>query len=221
MDGVCNDKGDLIFKNIINRQCFSLKDNKCTLMKSHSYYYQIQMQLLVTERTLCDFVLYAKDEPVSIEGIYRAEIFITGMLNVLTEICEMRVLRDLLPFVMPSDLFDGLTLPAIDILSPAAACVNNEYDPEGTPNTDLPPAAASHTSPPDTIDSELPKVATSLLQYSTDELVVTDIVNRSLLSSVFPAAWKISEVIPLPKDGDHEIPNNNRPVSLLPAASKI
>ena len=28
-------------------------------------------------------------------------------------------------------------------------------------------------------------------------------------------------VIPLPKDGDHEIPNNNRPVSLLPAASKI
>ena len=39
--------------------------------------------------------------------------------------------------------------------------------------------------------------------------------------SVFPAAWKISEVIPLPKDGDQEIPNNNRPVSLLPAASKI
>ena len=51
--------------------------------------------------------------------------------------------------------------------------------------------------------------------------VLTDIVNQSLLSSVFLAAWKISEVIPLPKDGDHEIPNNNRPVSLLPAASKI
>ena len=39
--------------------------------------------------------------------------------------------------------------------------------------------------------------------------------------SVFPAAWKISEVIPLPKDGYHEIPNNNRLVSLLPTASKI
>ena len=51
--------------------------------------------------------------------------------------------------------------------------------------------------------------------------VLTDIVNRSLLSSVFPAAWKISEVIPLPKDGDHEVPNNNRPVSFLPAASTI
>ena len=39
--------------------------------------------------------------------------------------------------------------------------------------------------------------------------VLMDIVNRSLLSSVFPAAWKISEVIPLLKDGDHEIANNN------------
>ena len=29
--------------------------------------------------------------------------------------------------------------------------------------------------------------------------IVTDIVNRSLLTSVFPTAWKISEVIPLPK----------------------
>jgi len=51
--------------------------------------------------------------------------------------------------------------------------------------------------------------------------VLTDIVNRSLLFSVFPAAWKISEDIPLPKDGDQEIPNNNRPVSLLPAESMI
>ena len=51
--------------------------------------------------------------------------------------------------------------------------------------------------------------------------ILTLIVNRSLLSSVFPAAWKISEVVPLPKDGDHELANNNRPVSLLPAASKV
>ena len=51
--------------------------------------------------------------------------------------------------------------------------------------------------------------------------ILTLIVNRSLLSSVFPAAWKISEVVPLPKDGDHELANNNHPVSLLPAASKV
>ena len=51
--------------------------------------------------------------------------------------------------------------------------------------------------------------------------ILTDIVNHSLLSSVFPQAWKISEVIPLLKEGDHEVANNNRPISLLPAASKV
>ena len=50
--------------------------------------------------------------------------------------------------------------------------------------------------------------------------IVTDIVNCSLLTSVFPTAWKISEVILLPKEGDHEVANNNRPVSLLPVVSK-
>ena len=47
--------------------------------------------------------------------------------------------------------------------------------------------------------------------------ILTLIVKRSLLSSVFPVAWKTAEVVPLPKDGDH----NNRPVSLLPATSKV
>lgn len=57
IDAVCNDKGTLISKDIINRQCFSIKDNKCTLKRSHSYYYQIQMQLLVTERPTFTFSL--------------------------------------------------------------------------------------------------------------------------------------------------------------------
>ena len=47
--------------------------------------------------------------------------------------------------------------------------------------------------------------------------VITDMINRSLQTSVFPSAWKISEVIPLLKEGDHEVANNNRPLSLLPA----
>ena len=51
--------------------------------------------------------------------------------------------------------------------------------------------------------------------------ILTQIVNCSLLTSVFPTAWKKAEVIPLVKEGDHEIPNNNRPVSLLVAVSKI
>ena len=47
------------------------------------------------------------------------------------------------------------------------------------------------------------------------------VTSNLMLSSVFPASWKISEVVPLPKDGDLELANNNRPVSLLPAMSKI
>jgi len=33
--------------------------------------------------------------------------------------------------------------------------------------------------------------------------------------------WKIFEVKPIPKEGDHEIANNNRPISLLPILSKV
>ena len=155
---VCNDKGTLISKDIINRQCFLIKDNKCTLKKSHSYYYQIQMQLLVTERSFCDFVLYAKNGPVSIERIYMDENLISDMLSVLTdfwkrvvapEIYEMRVPRDLSPFVLP-DVFDGRTLPACDILPTAAT---KSSVPGTKPSRDLPPVVTKPTvplSPPNT-----------------------------------------------------------------------
>ena len=32
--------------------------------------------------------------------------------------------------------------------------------------------------------------------------------------------WKTAEVIPVLKEGDHEKPNNHRPISLLPVLSK-
>lgn len=82
-DGLVNDKGLVeikslkIFKNnsieditsgkvllpkdTINRQCFAIKDGKCVLRPKHVYYYQVQMQLLVTERDFCDFLLYAEE----------------------------------------------------------------------------------------------------------------------------------------------------------------
>ena len=50
--------------------------------------------------------------------------------------------------------------------------------------------------------------------------VITDLVNSSLLTSVFPSAWKTSEVTPILKEGDHPVANN-RPISLLPILSKI
>ena len=52
--------------------------------------------------------------------------------------------------------------------------------------------------------------------------ILTEIINSSLLTSVFPSPWKESEIVPILKDGgDPEVANGNRPVSLLPALSKI
>ena len=50
---------------------------------------------------------------------------------------------------------------------------------------------------------------------------ITSIVNASLLASTFPEFWKTAEITPIPKQGNHELPNNNRPISLLPALSKV
>ena len=50
---------------------------------------------------------------------------------------------------------------------------------------------------------------------------LTGLVNLSFASSIFPRAWKRSEVVPHLKDGDHDVPNNNRPISLLPVLSKV
>jgi len=47
------------------------------------------------------------------------------------------------------------------------------------------------------------------------------LINSSFRNSVFPKAWKKSEVVPHLKDGDHDIPSNNRPISLLPVLSKV
>ena len=49
----------------------------------------------------------------------------------------------------------------------------------------------------------------------------TELINTSLLNDTFPSAWKIAEVVPIPKNFDYELPNNNRPISLLPVLSKI
>ena len=97
-------------KEMINGQCFYVKDGKCILKRNHDYYYQVQMQLLVTEREFCDFVLYAENGPVSVQRIERDEHLIQEILKLLTAfwkrviapgLIEMRVPRNLMPFVLP------------------------------------------------------------------------------------------------------------------------
>ena len=47
------------------------------------------------------------------------------------------------------------------------------------------------------------------------------IINLSIASSSYPSMWKRATVKPLHKGGPHDTLNNYRPISLLPAASKI
>ena len=67
------------------------------------------------------------------------------------------------------------------------------------------------------------KVTVNFIKDSLPSIlpVITDLVNSSLLTSVFPSAWKISEVTPILMEGDNQVPDNNRPISLLPILSKI
>ena len=50
---------------------------------------------------------------------------------------------------------------------------------------------------------------------------ITTIINLSINSGVFPSQWKEAIVIPLLKKGDAMDMKNYRPVSCLPAASKV
>ena len=45
-----------ISRELYNRQCFKVEDRKLVLKTVHAYYYQVQMQLMVTNIKFCDFV---------------------------------------------------------------------------------------------------------------------------------------------------------------------
>ena len=66
-------------------------------------------------------------------------------------------------------------------------------------------------------------ISTNLLQRINHVIAptLTLIINQSLASGIFPNRLKIAKVIPLFKKGDIHIVDNYRPISLLPALSKV
>ena len=65
-----------------------------------------------------------------------------------------------------------------------------------------------------------------LLKFVRDALYVvalylTCIINTSIVTGVFPDAWKHAIVVPIFKNGDFNNVSNYRPISLLPIVSKI
>ena len=67
------------------------------------------------------------------------------------------------------------------------------------------------------------KISARVLKDSCERIapVISRLVNNSFKMAAFPKAWKIAEVIPVPKEGNSEEPANNRPISLLPILSKV
>ena len=175
---------------MINRQYFYVKDGKCILKKNHDYYYQFQMQLLVTEREFCDFVLYAENGLVSVQRIERDEHLIQEILKLLTafwkrviapELIEMRVPRNLMPFVLPDmkNAPDGIK---VTTTSDTENMKNAPDSIKVTATLDT----GNMTNAPDSI-----KVTTSLntgneynCSHTKDEMAVADCLVNALRTSV-------------------------------------
>ena len=50
---------------------------------------------------------------------------------------------------------------------------------------------------------------------------LTGIINQMLKTGIFPDSFNTSKIVPLFKKGDHGLPTNYRPISLLPTISKV
>ncbi|XP_057305259.1 uncharacterized protein LOC130642190 [Hydractinia symbiolongicarpus] len=50
---------------------------------------------------------------------------------------------------------------------------------------------------------------------------LSHIINLSINTSTVPSAWKVAKVAPIFKSGDSSLPENYRPISILPVLSKI
>ena len=66
-------------------------------------------------------------------------------------------------------------------------------------------------------------ISTELLKLISPSIVpsLTLIINQSLITGIFPDKLKIAKVIPVYKKNEKYVLNNYRPISLLPAISKL
>ena len=98
---------------MLKGQCFRIIDDKLTLKHNHSYYYQIQLQLLVTGFPYCNFILHSPKGPPSIEKILpnaelqrsiieKAYAFWEQVL--VPEYFLMKVPRELYPFILQENI---------------------------------------------------------------------------------------------------------------------
>ena len=102
-------KNSQLSSAVYSRQCFKIESNKLTLKETHAFFYQMQLQLLLTAKNFCDFVLYSGKGPPYIQRIPRDENLQSKIEKTLSvfwhqvfipEYFEMRVPRKLYPFIV-------------------------------------------------------------------------------------------------------------------------
>ena len=66
-------------------------------------------------------------------------------------------------------------------------------------------------------------LSTKLIQQTIGEIIIPfrHIINQSFVTGVVPENLKVAKVIPIYKSGNKNVCNNYRPISILPALSKI
>ena len=71
--------------------------------------------------------------------------------------------------------------------------------------------------------SGVDEISTFLIRFIKDEIAdpLTKTINQSISTGIFPTNMKIAKVIPLFKKHDPSLLSNYRPISLLPALSKV
>lgn len=194
-------------KSVLSRQCFKVENGKLILKLSHAYYYQCQQILLVTGRENCDFILHAASGPDSVQRIPRDEPLIEKILSYLTalwmrviapEIFEMRVPRNLLPFVLPPSGSPDGGLDPEDLTTCTSSTQPDDsmepvvpFESASPSNVTDPASPAAETTasdlPASSNDSKLPLTADSL--YTQEEINAAEAL---LLTFTGPACNPIS-----------------------------
>ena len=69
----------------------------------------------------------------------------------------------------------------------------------------------------------LDKISGKILKTAapTIALLLTHIFNHAIITGCFPQEWKAARLLPLHKKGPRDIPENYRPISILPVISKV
>ena len=65
----------------LSKEYFELNDNNISLKRLHLYFYQVQMQFLITEADYCDFILHSSAEKTYVKKIIKGDDVHRGVIK--------------------------------------------------------------------------------------------------------------------------------------------